>query len=342
MNNSKFTIVIILLFTGFISFSQTPDKDGKWSDPIAFEIVPVAVANLPDGRLLTWSSKYHDAFDEAGDGFTFTQIFDPTLGLDGAVLPSTLTNTNHDMFCPGINNLPDGRILATGGTSSERATIYNPVTETWTRTDDMNIPRGYQGAVTLSDGSAFTIGGSWSGGEGNKDAEIWTEESGWRVLTGLQNELLWNSNDYNNEPQGIYRLDNHAWLWAAPNGKVFHAGPGETMHWLDVSGNGSSEEVGKRGDDVEAINGSAVMFDIGKILKYGGSYTYSSNTPSSDKAYVIDINDEFNVKVTPTVNAAAEGRIYTSAVALPNGEVLILGGMDISTVFSDVRAHLSA
>jgi hypothetical protein len=40
----------------------------------------------------------------------------------------------------------------------------------------MNIPRGYQGAVTLSDGSAFTIGGSWSGGQGNKDADIWTEE----------------------------------------------------------------------------------------------------------------------------------------------------------------------
>lgn len=342
MNVSRFyTLFLLLIFLGFKSFAQNPQVEGKWSDPIPFDIVPVAVANLPDGRLLTWSSKYHDNFGGA-DGFTFTQIFDPSIGLDGATLPETVTNTNHDMFCPGINNLADGRILATGGSSSERASIYNPVTETWSSAGDMNIPRGYQGAVTLSDGSAFTIGGSWSGGQGDKDAEIWTAELGWRVLPGLQNELLWNIDDDNNEPQGVYRLDNHAWLFAAPNGKIFHAGPGETMHWLDVSGNGSSTVVGNRGDDIFAINGSAVMFDIGKILKFGGSFTYSNGSPSSDNAYVIDINDENNVTVTPTLNAAAEGRIYSSSVALPTGDVLVLGGMDTSVPFSDTGAHLSA
>ncbi|MFT5847916.1 discoidin domain-containing protein [Psychroserpens sp.] len=334
-------IFFLLLSLCFKSFSQNPQVLGQWSDPIPFDVVPVAVANLPDGRLLTWSSKYHDDFGGA-DGFTFTQIFDPSIGLDGAVLPRTVTNTNHDMFCPGINNLADGRILATGGSSSEKATIYNPNTETWISVEDMNIPRGYQGAVTLSDGSAFTIGGSWSGGQGNKDAEIWTEELGWRLLTGLENEILWNTDDFNSEPQGVYRLDNHAWLFAGPNGKIFHAGPGETMHWLDVSGDGSFQVVGNRGDDVLSQNGGAVMFDIGKILKYGGSTTYSQGTVSSDNAYVIDINNENNVTVTPTSNAAEQGRIYTSGVALPNGEVLILGGMETSVPFSDTGAHLSA
>ena len=337
--------LIALLFTfSFFNFSvatsQQPSQDGQWSAPIPFDVVPVAVANLPDGRLITWSSKYHDKFG-GGDGYTFTQIFDPSIGNVGEVLPRTVTQTNHDMFCPGINNLPDGRILATGGSSSERASIYDPVSETWIRADDMNIPRGYQGAVTLSDGSVFTIGGSWSGGRGDKDAELWTPETGWNLLPGLPNEILWNTADANSEPQGVYRLDNHAWLWAAPNGKVFHAGPGETMHWIDVNGNGSFSEIGRRSNDTYSINGNTVMFDIGKILKVGGSTTYSSNSPGNEKSYVIDINNENNVTVVPTANSMDKSRIYVSSTVLPNGEVLVLGGMDNATVFSDTGAFLS-
>ena len=350
------SILVLILFSIFNSFSQSPQVDGRWSDPIPFDIVPVAIANLPDGRIMTWSSKSKFSFG-GGNGFTYTQLFDPSIGLDGEVLPETLTNTNHDMFCPGINNLADGRVMATGGSSNGKATIYNPRTETWEATDNMTYGRGYQGAVTLSDGSALVLGGSWSGGNGVKDAEIWTEELGWTVRSGIGKEVLWNAQDDIYEIQsGSYRLDNHAWLWAAPNGKVFHAGPGETMHWIDVNDVNEAGEVvgsyteaivqdqttGKRGNDIYSMNGTTVMFDIGKVLKFGGSYTYSQGTPSSDNAYVIDFNDDTNVVVTPTMNNAEEGRIFPSGVVLPNGEVLILGGMDTSVPFSDTGAHLSA
>ena len=321
--------------------AQNLSQEGRWSNPIPFEVVPVSVANLPDGKLIVWSSKYKDNFG-GFDGQTFTEIFDPFQGNEGQALGAATTVTNHDMFCPGINNLPDGRIMATGGSSSERTSIYNPITAQWERGDDMNIPRGYQGNVTLSDGSIFTIGGSWSGGIGNKDAEIWTPDGGWKVLSGLQNELLWNTNDANTEVQGVYRLDNHAWLWAAPNGKLFHAGPGETMHWIDVNGNGSVSTVGRRADDVYAMNGNSVMFDVGKILKIGGSITYSSGSPASEKSYVIDINNENNVTVVPTGNTMEHSRIFPSSTVLPNGEVLITGGMDNAEVFSDTGAHFDA
>ena len=39
----------------------------------------------------------------------------------------------------------------------------------------MNIPRGYNANTILPDGSVFTLGGSWSGGVGNKHGEVWTE-----------------------------------------------------------------------------------------------------------------------------------------------------------------------
>ncbi|MDO1499249.1 kelch repeat-containing protein [Winogradskyella maritima] len=123
--------------------AQNKSVEGEWSNPIQFGIVPVAVANLPNGNLITWSSQFRDTFVVEGDGTTFTELFDPKGGIDGkgAALGSFTSNTDHDMFCPGINNLADGRILSAGGTSSEKTSIYDWRTNSWTVADQMNIPR---------------------------------------------------------------------------------------------------------------------------------------------------------------------------------------------------------
>lgn len=42
--------------------------------------------------------------------------------------------------------------------------------------------------TTLADGSVFTIGGSWSGGRGGKDGEVWTSSEGWRVLSNVPDD----------------------------------------------------------------------------------------------------------------------------------------------------------
>ncbi len=348
-SNSNYPkLFFLLLFIGFKGFAQSspplggPLGVGQWGEVIAFDLVPVAIANLPDGRLVTWSSKYHDAFD-MNDGYTFTQMFDPLgNGGLGAVLPIKVTETFHDMFCPGINNLADGRLLVTGGSSDEKTSIYDPKTGIWEFAPNMQIARGYQGAVTLADGSAFTIGGSWNDAPpGGRDAELW-EDGAWRELTGLKATILYNVNDIAGEPEGVYRLDNHAWLWAAPNGKVFHAGPGEIMNWIDVSNNGSYVAIGQRGDDHMSMNGNTSMYDIGKILKVGGNQSYDRNHLSNDNSYIIDINDGDVVTVIPTNNKLEHARTYVSSVVLPNGEVLILGGMATSVVFSDEGSYLSA
>lgn len=265
------TILVCFIFTDFV-IAQNPGQDGQWSPPIPLDIVPVAAANLPDGRLITWSSKYRYTYTETEDGMTFTEIFDPSLGTHGQGLGYTMSNTDHDMFCPGINNLPDGRILSAGGTSSERTSIYDPATGLWSVASDMNIRRGYQGNVTMSDGSVFTLGGSWGDGlavVGDKDAEIWSPETGWILLPGIKGSDIFNQNDLNTEFQGLYRVDNHLWLWAAPDGRIFHAGPSEEMHWIDVTNGGSIVSAGQRGTDTYSMKGNTVMFDIGKILKTG-------------------------------------------------------------------------
>ncbi|AZQ58464.1 DUF1929 domain-containing protein [Maribacter sp. MJ134] len=347
MKNNFFSYYIILLmfFSGIILKAQNQATQGEWSPIINMGIVPVAAANLPDGTLITWSSKFPDTYTEVGDGMTYTAIFDPALGPHGQALPFTQTTTNHDMFCPGINNLPDGRILAAGGTSSERTTIYDPETQIWSRAADMNIPRGYQGNVTLSDGSVFTVGGSWSdmnlpSTNGGKNAELYTPETGWISLPGIQGDNLYNSNDASQESQGIYRLDNHVWLWESSNRELFKIGPGEIMQRIDVTGNGSMTDVGQRGNDTYSIKGTTVMFDIDKVFKVGGSESYASNTPAKDNSYIIDISTSVP-SVIQTPNMANERTMHNSTV-LPNGQILITGGLDQAVVFSDVGAELGA
>ena len=95
-----------------------------------------------------------------------------------------VSNTDHNMFCPGVAILPNGEIIVTGGDTDDATSIYNPTTDSWSKGPPMNIPRGYNGMTLLSNGQAFTMGGSWSGGFGGKYAEVWSPTAGWRVLTG--------------------------------------------------------------------------------------------------------------------------------------------------------------
>jgi len=56
----------------------------------------------------------------------------------------------------------------------------------------MKIPRGYQASATLSDGRMFTIGGSWSGGWGGKNGEVYNVTSNtWSLLPGCPWLVIW-------------------------------------------------------------------------------------------------------------------------------------------------------
>ncbi|MGY2745362.1 hypothetical protein ACVWZ8_002479 [Arthrobacter sp. UYCu723] len=301
---------------------------GSWGPTIGFPIVPVAAALLPGNRLLAWSA-YSPVAYGVDKGYTQISIMDLTTG---AVSPAQRVNTGHDMFCPGVSLLPDGRILISGGGDSAKTTLYNPATNAWTSGPDMKIARGYQSNVTTSTGEVFTIGGSWSGGIGNKNGEVWSAAGGWRTLP---NVLV--DNILTDDPRGGYRSDNHAWLFAAPGGRVFHAGPSRQMNWISTTGKGSITSAGLRADSPDAMNGDAVMYDVGKIMTVGGSTAYD-RVPATARAYTIDINN--GVKVARTADMAVT-RSYASGVALPDGQVLVVGGQATPVVFTDTGARMA-
>ncbi len=161
-----FAYCFILFTVGTIA---QPSEQGKWGAVINSSVIPVAAANLPDGKILAWSAYAKNDFG-GNNGETYTTIFDPT---NNSFTERLVSNTGHDMFCPGTANLADGSVIVTGGSSSKKTTIYNPSTNAFITGPAMTTPRGYHGMTTLSDGRVFTLGGSWSGGRGNKNAEIW-------------------------------------------------------------------------------------------------------------------------------------------------------------------------
>ncbi len=254
-----------------------PSVNGSWSPVIGFPLVPVATAVLPNNKLLAWSAYAPDRFG-GSNGYTQTALMDLTTG---KITQRRVDNTKHDMFCPGIALLADGRVLVTGGSDASRASIYDPVADKWTSTGDMNIARGYQAMTLLPGGDAFVIGGSWQQGNApDKGGEVWSAATGtWRRLPGVPVTPILTA-----DPAGPYRADNHAWLYATSQGRILQFGPSKQLNWISTDGDGSITSAGTRADSPDAMNGDAVAYDVGKLLTLGGATAYE-NATATNRAY---------------------------------------------------------
>ena len=336
--SSVLFLVVCLLMHSRPSEAQV---GGAWTDVIPLPVIPVAAALLPDGKVLMWSSSSGFGFPgDLGDApsRTYTAIFDPATGRSVQI---TETKAHSDMFCAGIAYLPDGRVLVNGGDSSPKTSIYDHLTKTWSAGAYMNIPRGYNADVLLTTGEVLTLGGSWSGDFfAAKNGEVWSPATGeWSLRSGILAQPI-----IGPDPEGYYRGDTLLWLFAVANGYVLHAGPSAEMHWIETSGDGSIVSAGTRGDDAYSINGKAVQYDVGKILKTGGGPAFE-NAWATAAAYVIKFNPALadprnQAVVVETTAPMAYPRAFANGVVLPNGQVLIVGGQAYAVPFTDDLAVL--
>ena len=318
--------------------SSTPPASGtgKWGPTIAFPVIPVAAAVLPNsGKVLAWSSYAAGTFSGGSGGVTLTATYDPS---SQTVTQRTVTNTQHDMFCPGISMDANGRTVVTGGNNAEKTSIYDFTSDGWIPGGNMVTPRGYQSSATLSNGNIFTIGGSWSGGQGNKNGEVFNPGSNsWSALPGCPVAPMLTA-----DAQGVYRADNHAWLFGWKGGSVFQAGPSKAMNWYGATGSGSQSAAGTRTGDGDAMCANAVMYDAtnGKILSLGGSPSYQ-DVDATANARIITIGNPGTTASVQTVASMAYRRAYANAVVLPDGKVFVTGGQTRPVPFSDDTAILT-
>lgn len=323
----------LLTAVATIPAAAPPAAQGQWSAKINWPSIPVAAALLPTGKVVTWSSYDRNTFgNNPGAQQTYTALFDPKTN---GITENLVGNTSHDMFCPGTAMLQDGRLLVNGGGPTVTSTsIFNSKTNAWSSDANMGQRRWYNTSIALPDGGVFTLGGNRTAG-GDGRGEIWQAGQGWRTLTGAVMDPL-----YSGDPQN--RAQEHPKLVVAPNGKLFAAGPTPNMQWYDLAGNGTVQSAGRRGTDDFSQNGVFVNYDVGKILKAGGNPNYdganSDSAPSSTSTYVIDLNQG---GAAQPVQSMRYPRSYANGVVLPDGQVLVVGGLNNGKAFSDNGAILA-
>ncbi|KAL6922953.1 hypothetical protein FSHL1_000225 [Fusarium sambucinum] len=313
-----------------------PATQGRWSDIIRLPVIPVAAYVVPQfpqsQQLLFFSSWGADAFGGASGRTQFGAIDLPT----GAVAQREVADTHHDMFCPGMSQLGDGRIIIQGGSDAEAVTFYNPKDNSFTRGPDMKMPRGYQTSTILSDGRIFTIGGAYSGPRQGKNGEVYDPKTNkWTMLTGADVKPMLTT-----DHEGIWREDNHAWLFGWKKGSVFQAGPSTTQHWYSTKQKGSVRLSGKR-DDVNAMCGVFAMYDAlnGKILTAGGAADYT-NSDANKHAHITTIGEAYKPASVKRIADMAFPRGFGNAAVLPDGTVLVTGGQRRAMVFTNTDGIL--
>jgi Domain of unknown function (DUF1929)/IPT/TIG domain len=278
-----------------LSWAQTPQTNGQWQLGPNFTFVPVHTHVLPDSTVMIWRS---EAPGEDGPW-----VWEPVSGIVRSV-----SRAGYDVFCSAHTFLPDGRLFVAGGHISNgdgepKASIFNPVTNTWARQPQMNLGRWYPTVTALPNGDVLVVSGTVDQLIGNNTLpQVWELATGtWRDLTSAQLGLP----DYPN-------------MFLAPNGSVFNAGPGISTRYLNTAGTGAWTEIANRTFNGLRDYGGAVMYEPGKILFAGGG------DPPTATAEVIDLN-----AATPAwraVNPMSTARRMMNATMLPDGKVFVSGG----------------
>jgi hypothetical protein len=150
------------------------------------------------------------------------------------------------LFCSSLNQLADGRVMATGGTDYydepgipgtdlgvselqglKNTRIFDPARNTWTQSGQMNFGRWYPSTVTLADGRIFVASGVtklikpiYSNDPADSGTNVRQTET-WNPSTGT-----WTYNGGN----GDRSLPLFPRLHLLPDGKVYYDAGGQTFN----------------------------------------------------------------------------------------------------------------
>ncbi len=308
---------------------------GEWSAVISWPEIAISAANMPDGRVLTWSSTETNAFPSSTE-FTHASVFDPqTLAFQ------TVDSNFHDMFCAGIAMLEDGRVVASGGNpDDDKVSFFEPNTLTWGSLSNMFDRRWYATSVALPGNEIWSTFGKSAGNRSERydpASNSWTSTPNASMQTLLDEQ---NSINAAANPTGALNLEWWAHMAMTPQGKVFQGGPAPSWHLFDPIAGTATQPLGQLAGTRARMYGNAVSYDVGKVMLLGGADRRESAPTTTANVYLVDLNGP--TPVVTTGPAMHHARAVLNSVTLPNGEVLAIGGNTSGKIFSDEGSVFAA
>lgn len=220
--------------------------------------------------------------------------------------------------------LKDGRALAAGGGVGQiplaAAELFDPATGVWQSTGELNQARRGHRAVLLGDGRVLVAGGI-AEGELLATAEIYDPATGQWTLTA---------------PMSVARLGNTLTLLA--NGNVLATG-GTSAETAAGAGGGQTIRPDGTAEIYDVVSGqwtradgamstprfehSATLLDDGRVLIAGGQ-----GPPISGSSAALSSTELYDPAVGSFRNSndMDESRFNHTAVRLPDGAVMVVGG----------------
>jgi len=358
-----------------------------------------SMAVLADGRILYWNAlegtenieaataaefgtvSINDQsriLDLAGPSWSVPQPVDAGANGDGRP-PSELapgsasTEAYNDgaLFCADLIQLPDGRILAIGGTQYyteagaaeleglPNSRIFDPESDTWSQTGSMNYGRWYPSGVTLADGDVFV-----ASGVRKLIKPLYPDspaDSGRNVVQTETYDLEGGRWTYNEG--GDRSLPLFPRLHLLPNGHVFYNAGGQvfnpagqaydevlwnmaatydpaTSTWSDLGVAGlGTKAPGFRGSTfsimLPLVPEADGEYDTARFLSAGGVYGVTPGSyiahPFSTITTVTTDGDEVTMDSADT-GELNNNRWYSTGVLLPTGEVFAVSGASADEV----------
>jgi len=279
--------------------------------------------------------------------------------------PDDTAANDGDMFCADVVSLPDGRVLAVGGTDwynepavmdrndgdpadvgvtelegLPNANLFDPTTDTWSPGARMKYGRWYPGLVELADGKVLVTGGTSKLIKATQLSQVRrTETYDPHLDTWTENYTdLGSENSLPQMPR----------LVLAPNGKVFYTAVGQMWGPAGQAADEATYALQQFFDPrtkrwevaglspLGARSGAAVVplplkapYDSMTLLTFGGTLgpPPGSWIPATPLSTLTTIGADGSVSNELTGNLN-HGRWFSSGVALPDGKVLAVAGAD--------------
>jgi Concanavalin A-like lectin/glucanases superfamily/Domain of unknown function (DUF1929)/Bacterial Ig domain/Kelch motif/Galactose oxidase, central domain len=272
---------------------------GQWGQPFDLGIVAVNAVMLHTGKVLMYAGSFSSSYVE--------RVWDPNTGAI-TVVPNAFSN----LFCSGEAQLGDGRILVVGGFDSgslgaANASIFDPVTESWSAMPNMAFRRWYPTATALPDGRMLVTSGGQTCLTCLADLPEIFDPSAGRFSTLTTARLS---------------VPYYPFMFVLPDGTIVDAGANEqpvaTSRLNLTSGTWSSV------DPIVKDGHSAAMYRPGQILKSGTAADSGTAGVAAATAYVIDMTQP--APAWRQVASMARPRAFHNSTLLPDGTVLVTGG----------------